>query len=178
VAQSLMPPSSTGMTNAPGDHNQAMMELGATICLPRGPLCLQCPVMELCRTRGEHVTTKRQGMQQRRVAHLLVTRERARVHEVLLEKRSVEASLMAGMFELPPLPLDAVAALQPVMQVRHSITNTNYQVNIFSSDALRKEIPAAKSALQWIVSKSLNEVPLTGLARKVLVKAGILAERK
>ena len=38
----------------PGDFNQAMMELGAMVCLPRGPLCLQCPVVELCATRGEH----------------------------------------------------------------------------------------------------------------------------
>src|ERR1017187_1446228 len=42
--------------NAAGDHNQAMMELGATVCLPHAPLCLQCPVHALCRTRGEHGT--------------------------------------------------------------------------------------------------------------------------
>jgi A/G-specific adenine glycosylase len=178
VAQSLLPPSSGSVANAPGDHNQAMMELGATICLPRGPLCLQCPVMELCRTRGEHVTTKRQAMQQRRVAHLLTTRTRSGSAEVLLEKRSAEASLMAGMFELPPLPLDAVATLQPVLQVKHSITNTSYQVDVFSGAALRKEIPAAENALHWIAVSGLNEVPITGLARKVLVKAGLLAKRK
>ncbi|HEX3730734.1 MAG TPA: hypothetical protein VHV47_13065, partial [Opitutaceae bacterium] len=40
-------------SNAAGDHNQAMMELGATMCLPRAPLCLQCPVQALCKTRGE-----------------------------------------------------------------------------------------------------------------------------
>src|SRR5271163_3083578 len=33
----------------PGDHNQAMMELGATVCLPRQPLCAACPVMRFCR---------------------------------------------------------------------------------------------------------------------------------
>ena len=36
----------------PGDFNQAMMELGATVCLPRQPLCLACPVRDLCATRG------------------------------------------------------------------------------------------------------------------------------
>src|SRR5271156_5198617 len=40
--------------NRPGDFNQAMMELGATVCLPRNPLCLRCPVQRGCRTRGEH----------------------------------------------------------------------------------------------------------------------------
>src|SRR5437868_3185227 len=37
----------------PGDFNQAMMELGATVCTPRAPACLTCPVVDLCATRGE-----------------------------------------------------------------------------------------------------------------------------
>ena len=37
----------------PGDFNQAMMELGATVCLPRQPRCTICPVFELCATRGD-----------------------------------------------------------------------------------------------------------------------------
>src|SRR6202008_2275140 len=37
----------------PGDFNQAIMELGATVCTPRAPACLTCPLMELCAARGE-----------------------------------------------------------------------------------------------------------------------------
>src|SRR5215471_14918330 len=37
----------------PGDFNQAMMELGATVCTPKAPSCLTCPVMQLCSTRGD-----------------------------------------------------------------------------------------------------------------------------
>ncbi|HUK87164.1 MAG TPA: A/G-specific adenine glycosylase, partial [Terriglobales bacterium] len=36
----------------PGDFNQAMMELGATLCLPGEPLCTRCPVARWCRSRG------------------------------------------------------------------------------------------------------------------------------
>jgi A/G-specific adenine glycosylase len=171
VAQSLMPLRSG---RDAGDHNQAMMELGATICLPRGPLCLHCPVVELCRTRGEHRTEERAVMKRRRVAHLLLTRNRRDAVEVLLERRSDTASLMAGMLELPPLPLDAVYEMQPAMKVKHSITNTNYEVEVFESMALKKNIVAAKSALEWVATDRLREVPLTGLARKVLKKAGLL----
>jgi A/G-specific adenine glycosylase len=174
VAQSLTPPA-TKAGNAPGDHNQAMMELGATICLPRGPLCLHCPVVELCLTRGEHITTKRETMRRRRVAHLLLLRRQD--SEVLLERRAADASLMANMLELPPLPLEAVEAMEPTLSVKHSITNTNYEVDIFSDSALRKEIPASKSSLEWVTVAALNEHPITGLARKVLVKAGLLAKR-
>jgi A/G-specific adenine glycosylase len=170
VAQSLMP-SRSG--RAAGDHNQAMMELGATICLPRQPLCLQCPVMELCKTRGEHPTTKRAAMKRRVVAHLLLLRKRTGDMEVLLERRSASASLMAGMLELPPLSLDAVADLKPVLKVKHAITNTNYEVEVFDKATLKSEIVAAKSALQWVKATQLDDVPLTGLARKVLKKVGV-----
>ena len=49
-----------------GDYNQAMMELGATVCLPRNPLCLQCPVEHTCRTKGEHPTGSPQPIHHRR----------------------------------------------------------------------------------------------------------------
>jgi A/G-specific adenine glycosylase len=38
-------------TGAPGDWNQAMMELGATLCTPRSPQCLLCPISEFCEAR-------------------------------------------------------------------------------------------------------------------------------
>src|SRR6202158_566939 len=40
-------------TKRPGDFNQAVMELGATVCTPRQPKCLVCPVLEMCATRGQ-----------------------------------------------------------------------------------------------------------------------------
>ena len=43
----------------PGDFNQAMMELGATVCVPRNPQCLVCPLADSCKTRGEHKTAPR-----------------------------------------------------------------------------------------------------------------------
>ena len=119
--------------NAAGDHNQAMMELGATICLPKAPLCLHCPVYAMCRTRGEHVTAPRAVQKSRPAAYLLSLRKRGTVTEVLLERRAEDASLMAGMYELPPLPQDAVQGREPLLRVRHSITNTNYYVQVFAA---------------------------------------------
>ena len=58
----------------PGDFNQAMMELGATVCLPRAPLCLQCPVVELCATRGEHPVAARKKMRSQKVAYAFLLR--------------------------------------------------------------------------------------------------------
>lgn len=168
-----------GTFNAAGDHNQAMMELGATICLPRTPLCLQCPLYAVCKTRGEHITPKRAGQRSMPAAYLLSLRKRGTLTEVLLERRANNASLMPGMYELPPVPQDAVEGREPLMRLRHSITNTNYYVQIFAprgpqDQALRRAIPAAKSDLFWIRTNRLLQQPLTGLARKVLQRLDVM----
>jgi A/G-specific adenine glycosylase len=161
--------------NAAGDHNQAMMELGATICLPKAPLCLNCPVYELCRTRGEHVTAPRKRQNSRPVAYLLTTRKHGAATEVLLERRAADASLMAGMLELPPLPLDSVEGREPLLTVRHSITNTNYYVSVYgeTNGELRQAVPAALSDLDWYGVLKVGGLPLTGLARKVLKRVNL-----
>ncbi|MDE1163758.1 MAG: A/G-specific adenine glycosylase [Acidobacteriaceae bacterium] len=137
IAQSLVPPPLTprARANPPGDHNQAMMELGATVCTPRAPLCLHCPVVDFCITRGEHHTVPRDKQRSRTVAHLLALRKRGTGTEVLLERRPDTASLMPGMTELPPLPLEAVADREPVLRLRHAITNTNYYVELYAESA-------------------------------------------
>jgi len=191
AAQALMPAASRRSSgeNAPGDHNQAMMELGATICLPRAPLCLQCPVVELCRTRGEHATGVRAKMQSRTVSHLLAVRKRGVATEVLLERRAADASLMAGMLELPALPMGSTQGREPVLRLRHAITNTNYYVQVFSEGAASKQatseddagsllmekVLAEKGDLRWVTTTKLAQQPLTGLARKTLQRLNLMA---
>src|SRR5271168_1293269 len=166
--------------NAAGDHNQAMMELGATICLPRNPLCLHCPVYSMCKTRGEHVTPARAAQLSRPAAYLLSLRKRGTLTEVLLELRASDAGLMPGMYELPPLPLDAVQGREPLLRLRHAITNTNYYVQVFAAhgpedSGLRRAIPAANSDLHWVPTHRLGTLPLTGLARKALQRLDVMA---
>jgi A/G-specific adenine glycosylase len=182
IAQQLVPPAASAAhraagANPPGEHNQAMMELGATVCLPRSPLCLECPVFAFCKTRGEHTTDRRQKQQQRTVAHLLALRKRKASTQVLLLRRDKDASLMPQMLELPPLPLEAAAGREPALRLRHAITNTNYAVEIYTELALGKaaptesllgQVPTADADLQWYAVSSLARLPLTGLARKVL----------
>jgi len=191
IAGMLTPPARRGRIahgNAPGDHNQAMMELGASICLPRAPLCLQCPVVAMCRTRGEHVTGARTKMQSRTVAHLLALRKRGVATEVLLERRADDASLMAGMLELPALPLDVTEGREPALRLRHAITNTNYYVQIFTESvisqggtgepfvehSLVEQIPAGKEVLDWVKTSRLAQLPLTGMTRKTLRRLQVM----
>ncbi len=200
-------------TSSPGDSNQAMMELGATVCLPRSPLCLQCPVFDWCRTRGEHTTLPRAAMRSAHVGYALTERlgpppetgippahtpsePRASEPQILLHRRGAELSLMAGMLELPPLRTLPTAA--PRLRLRHGITGTNYFVDVFDmstepeviagmqppetaadqTGAVHPDLhPSAAQApiLEWFPVGSLPTLPLTGLARKVLLRTGHLS---
>ncbi len=147
----------------PGDSNQAMMELGATVCLPKAPLCLSCPVQRWCRTRGEHPTAPRKAQQVREISYALFERP----GEVLLRQRAGDASLMAGMWELPECP--TAAAGREALLLRHSITVTNYRVRIVRLGEAEAAEPVREGdQLQWMPVARLPELPLTGLTRKVL----------
>jgi A/G-specific adenine glycosylase len=135
----------------------------------------------MCKTRGEHITPPRAAHLSRPAAYLLSLRKRGTVTEVLLELRDDEASLMPGMYELPPLPLDAVQGREPLLRLRHAITNTNYYVQVFAAAqgmedrGLRHAIPASNRDLHWVLTSRLSSLPLTGLARKALQRLDVMA---
>ena len=149
----------------PGDFNQAMMELGATVCTPRAPACLMCPVVDLCATRGEMPGAVRAARQEKRETHYVLDHRDGRV---FLLQRPRDASLMAGMWELPEIESPSNHA-KPAFTVRHSITVTDYTVRVWR----RAKSPGAHG--EWIGMDRLKKVALTGLARKILRKAGIVA---
>jgi A/G-specific adenine glycosylase len=132
----------------------------------------------MCATRGEHVTPKRESQRSRPAAYLLSLRKKGIVTEVLLERRAEDVSLMPGMYELPPLPTDAIAGREPILRLRHSITNTNYYVQVYAQRGRHDEalcaVPVAKSDLRWVRTSRLGRLPLTGLARKVLQRLDVM----
>jgi A/G-specific adenine glycosylase len=165
----------------PGDFNQAMMELGATVCLPRNPQCLVCPVREACETRGEHKTTPRPRMESREVAYALCirTRESADKGEVLLVQRPSSMSVMPGLWELPALRNTAFDAEHVRMTVRHAIMNVNYIVRILHVSEEQLDALAENSGEQrWVPLRKAAEMALTGLARKVLTRAHLIGPQK
>jgi A/G-specific adenine glycosylase len=164
----------------PGDFNQAMMELGATVCLPRNPQCLVCPIAEHCATLGEHKTAPRPRMLSREIVHALCVRDPRGIPEVLLEQRPANVSVMPGMWELPALTDTAVPGDRLRMTVRHAIMQVNYYVRIRT--VLEAEladlgdlVAAAAGSRRWVRADRLPSLPLTGLARKVLTRAHLLA---
>jgi A/G-specific adenine glycosylase len=148
----------------PGDFNQAIMELGATVCLPGEPLCSSCPIRRLCRTKGRGRSGKEKPRQHKvAIACALVTG----ADSVLLIRRAADERLMAGMWELPMV--DRPGRNSGILfTVRHSITVTDYAVTVVAQPA------AAAKGAKWVRISRLNQLPLTGLAKKILQKAKII----
>ena len=162
----------------PGDFNQAMMELGATVCLPRNPLCLQCPVQASCKTRGEHPTAERKPSVVANIAFTLIQRTRCGADEVLLQQRPTNATVMSGMWELPallqgPTPDDSNPD-KPLLVLRHAIMQTNYRVAVMPFPAKTSSLPKAAATQSWIKLADLANLPLTGLTRKTFLRLGML----
>jgi A/G-specific adenine glycosylase len=147
----------------PGDFNQAMMELGATVCSPRQPQCPLCPVSNLCATRGElPVVTKRPRQRKREILYALSCRNRG----VFLVKRPKDASLMPGMWELPEIADANGSAI--ALTLRHSITVTDYTVRVI------RGVPSDEENGCWVRTSRILSLPLTGLARKILRASNII----
>jgi A/G-specific adenine glycosylase len=148
----------------PGDFNQAMMELGATVCLPRQPRCSRCPVFNLCATRGTLEAPRKTVPQKRKEICYAFDRRNG---SIFLVQRAKNASLMPGMWELPEIAgSDAEGAAS--LSLRHSITVTDYQVRVMRG-------PAGKAREgRWVKKRSVARLPLTGLTRKILREVRVI----
>ncbi len=100
--------------DAPGDFNQAMMELGATVCLPNGaPLCDRCPAAQFCRARLEErigelpvKTAKKARRLEERTVFLIYH------HNCVALRRRASKGLLAGLWEFPNELAPAQGALE------------------------------------------------------------------
>jgi len=133
--------------------------------------------MQLCATRGERPPSTKPPRQQKREIQFALARRNG---SVFLVQRPGDASLMAGMWELPEVSAPSKgkhhrngngkenrkSAL--LFKVRHSITVTDYTVQVWHSTS-------PDAAGEWIPLRRLPKLALTGLARKILRRAEILS---
>lgn len=126
-----------------GDMNQALMELGATICLPNGvPLCEKCPLRSLCLACKEQRTQEfpqKQTKKKRRIEKLTILLIE-HGENIAIKKRSPKG-LLAGLWELPHL-----SGHHSLMDVNHWLLNNHLQADSIS------RLPSAKhifSHVEW-----------------------------
>lgn len=155
----------------PGEHNQAMMELGATVCFRQNPLCLACPVAEFCAARRNGDPEKLPRLQPRRTEQMFVIRtfclDRGRL---LLRRGHAKAKRLAGLHELPEAAdLGVKPAKKSLLTVkRRAITRFQITESIYavpSTAALRK-LAAKSESLEWVPLKQLDHITLSGPHRR------------
>jgi A/G-specific adenine glycosylase len=166
-------------TERPGDFNQAMMELGATVCLPKMPLCSACPLAQLCRGRKQFTSSRKLRMPTAPESRRKVrSAYQVRLHQscVYLVQRPASATLMPSMWELPQHSGKTEKSASCV-RLRHSITKTDFQIVACleqEKEAVRAKVHAQESSARWINIQRLNRLPLTGLTRKILQRFSLL----
>jgi A/G-specific adenine glycosylase len=168
----------------PGDWNQALMELGATVCTPSGPDCAACPVRKWCRA----LATGRVGAFPPVVARRAVEKVRRAV--VLIERRGrvlmVRRSgpLLDGLWEPPGVELRDGQVAGPALQrelrqlglsaiiqptkrtVRHTITHRAIAVEVWRGSATGR----LRGPGLWCDARDGSH-PLTALGRRLLMRA-------
>lgn len=182
LGRKLLPPGRAG------DFNQALMDLGATVCLPRGPQCSSCPLESHCLARERGVVEQRPTRPQRgdlpqvtRVSVVLRSGDR------FLIARRPEGKLLGGLWEFPGGKLDdgeeLVQGLTRQVQeelgirlrnptrigtYRHSYTHYRVTAHAFRAE-LGQKTPVARerSGYKWVTAGALDEYPMGKIDRSI-----------
>jgi A/G-specific adenine glycosylase len=144
----------------PGRSNQALMELGAVVCLPRDPRCAECPLERHCQAR-KHGTAanlparRAKPAPARKERRLLVIRKNGKI--LLAPGERVK-----GFWDLPE-PFQGVRLGDKLGAFRHSITNSQYCCEVYGASARR-----APPNMRWWDDRKLSEIPLSTASKKAL----------
>lgn len=158
----------------PGDHNQAMMELGATVCLKRKPLCTLCPVHALCESYGRADVESIPRIQRKATEQVVLPRAWIQNKgNLLLRRIPASAGQLAGQYELPKLEDlgQSVPKQEPLATKTRSITHRRIKEPIYQL-AAPKKLPEDH---EWITLDQLEHITLSGPHRRwveELLRAG------
>lgn len=183
AAQQLLP------DQEPGDHNQAVMELGALVCTPRKPACGRCPLTRYCRAAATRQTEQYPQRVKKAATpeHLVVCAVIMKNGRLLMTRRPAEG-LLGGLWEFPSgrpgtesdltaMCVDMVRSvtglevkvLGQITRVRHAYSHFKIRMPVFHcrwrSGRVRLSGP---EAFRWVHPDRIDDFPLHGAARKIL----------
>ncbi len=154
----------------PAAFNQAMMELGATVCLPRKPLCLLCPLARRCEARlagtEAQLPVKLRKVRQERLEHVLLRIEKN--GSLLMWQQNDPSQRMFGFWELPYREqMTGVRAGAELGRFRHTITHHHFTFRV-----VKATLNQTPEGFRWVAREELEVLPLSTIARKALRAGG------
>ncbi len=165
-----------------GDYNQALMDLGATICLPKNPRCLNCPLMENCQARKLGLQEQRPILKPKKVSPHYIHAAGVIVKNgrVLLALRP-SSGLLGGMWEFPNGRVEGDPARglkmalktgyklkvrrgEPLGVVQHAYTHFRVTVHAFHCESIE---PSLNDNMKWVRLSQLEEYPMGKVDRLI-----------
>ncbi len=170
----------------PGDFNQALMELGATVCTPRAPLCPTCPVRTLCAAAAsghpEAFPAPRRRPAVRAVSAVSGALRSRRDGRWLLLRRPSKG-LLGGLWETPSVAGDSTATLvdelrertgiesrpgRDLGEVRHAFTHRALTLRVVELEHRGGRLRARDGEARWCSRSEVDALPLSRLVRKLI----------
>ena len=171
--------------DAPGDWNQALMELGATVCTPRNPACPACPARKSCLGLARGIVDELpEGRSRQAPVDVTVAAALVEKGGRLLLVRRAEGRLLGRMWEVPQTSLesrglrDLVSELReryglevepgPLrVRARHAITFRRIRVEGYSA-RLRRTPPDDQERYRWTTLQEVKALPVSSMTRKLM----------
>ncbi|MDY7109551.1 MAG: A/G-specific adenine glycosylase [Planctomycetota bacterium] len=166
----------------PGELNEALMELGATICTPRTPECGRCPMARLCeahrRGLAQEIPAPKRRAPRPAVHHHAVLIRRG--DRLLLEQRPL-TGLWAGMWQAPTVESErrlgeaeirralpvSIDGLRRLGVFEHQTTHRRITFHVFAAHIRgRRGLPGRQGA--WRGTQELDDLPMSNAQRRVL----------
>ena len=182
-AEDLLPAS------RPGDFNQALMELGATVCIPKSPKCQQCPVRTICKAflknRVNQFPPSKKNIPSKKIevsAGIIIKNKK-----VYIQQRAKDG-LMGGLWEFPggkrkkgesseeclrreikeELGVNVVS-LNKVMTIKHTYTQFRVTLTVFNCKLQKKQIrPDGCEQWKWVSLSNLKKYPFPAANVKIV----------
>ncbi len=173
----------------PGEYNQALMELGALVCRPRQPQCLECPLKEMCLARLGGFQARRPVTRPKTpVPHYIVAAGVIRRDGTVLIAQRPAKGLLGGLWEFPggkqqageELPETLFRELSEELAVninigaglgvyRHAYTHFRVTLHAFECELAEDSQPQLREhcALAWVTPEQLADYPMGKIDRLI-----------
>ena len=181
-----------------GDFNQALMDLGATICTPQKPACLVCPLSELCQAREEGLQDELPVLERPApLPHFTVTAAIIEREGRVLIAHRPSKGLLGGLWEFPGGKLEPGETLQEALEreiyeelaakiragkefgvYRHAFTHFKITLHAFYCDLVEGEPNAIEaSEIAWVIIPELKNFPMGKVDRQIAKKLEATANK-